>query len=256
MRNLLLLGIAFGLTSAALSQTVIVDNRMGGYAFNSPYNKLYNQSSQITFTGKVTGIQKTVPMRGMAPATTLLVKTSTGGTAVVELGPTWYVENQQTKIRTKDNIQVTGSKVMIDGRGVILAKLIKKNTSVLALRRINGRPYWDISEPVVLNSGVDPNVYEVTGTVEGFRIYGDGADSYAGLSLRTSEGLITVDLGPQWFVGPQQFNFVNGMNLSFATGGTYRVDPYSNPIPAYWVRFGGNTYQFRNNNGTGIWMGG
>lgn len=251
--------ITVALASAAISsaQTVVV-NRMGGYAYNSPYNRLYNQRSQITFSGVVTGVQRVKPMSNMYTGVTLLVKNNKGGgTAVVDLGPAWFVDQQVTKIKPKAKIQVTGSKVMVDGRGVILAKLVQSGKSVLALRRINGAPYWDIADPVAsANLGTDPNVFEITGTLEGYRIFGEGDNRYAGLVLNTPSGNITIDLGPQWFFQPQGFVFNPGSNITVAGSGNYRLDPYSNVIPAYWFRINNRTTYLRNpQNGMGIWQG-
>lgn len=254
--------IAFAIALAtigpmAASQTVVV-NRMGGYAYNSPYNRLYNPRTQITFTGVVTGIQRVKPAPDMDTGVTLLVKNDAGGgTAVVDLGPAWFVDQQATKIRAKTKVQVTGSKVMVDGRGVILAKLVKSGNNVLAMRRPNGRPYWDIYEPVVAtNLGPDPNVFEITGTVEAYRIFGDGDDRYSGLVLRTPDGTLTVDLGPQWFFQPQGFVFNPGSTIVIGGSSAFRADPYANVIPAYWFRTGNNLYHLRNPvNGMGVWQG-
>lgn len=256
MKLTLVLGLTV-IAATAMSQTVVV-NRMGGYAYNSPYNRLYNQGSQITFSGVVTGVQKVKPMANMDTGTTLLVKNDQGGgTAVVELGPTWFVDQQVTKIKAKSRIQVTGSKVIIDGRGVILAKLVKSGNSVLALRRPDGRPYWDIYEPVASrNLGPDPNVYEVTGTVNAFRMYGEPGYEYGRLELNTPGGAITIDMGPQWFIEPQGFVFTPGSTVMIAGNGTFRTDPYSNVIPAYYFRTGNNSYFLRNPvNGIGVWQG-
>ncbi len=255
MKLTMILALTIG-ASMAIAQTVVVD-RMGGYAYNSPYNRLYNQRSQITFTGVVTGIQRVKPMPEMDTGVTLLVKNDAGGgTAVVDLGPAWFVDQQATKIRAKSKVQITGSKVMVDGRGVILAKLVKSGNNVLALRRPDGRPYWDIYEPVVANLGPDPNVIEITGTVEAYRIFGEGSNRYAGLVLQTPDGRLTVDLGPQWFFQPQGFIFNNGSTIVIGGSRTFRLNPDSNVIPAYWFRTGNNLYHLRNPvNGTGVWQG-
>ncbi len=191
MKAPLVLGIALAFSASALTQTVIVDNRMGGYAYNSTYNRLYNLRNQVTFTGVVTGIQRVKPMSNMDTGVTLLVKNDDGGgTAVVELGPAWFVDRQIAKIKPKQRVTVVGSKVFVDGRGVILAKLVKAGSEVLALRRPAGRPYWDIAEPVVL--GPDPNVFEITGVVTDYGIYGTGDNQYAGAVLQTPGGTVTI----------------------------------------------------------------
>jgi len=249
------IGLFVAVGTAALSQTVVVDNRMGGYAYNSPYNRLYNARTQVNFSGVITGIQRAKPMANMDTGVTLLVKNDNGGgTAVVDLGPAWFVDRQTAKLKTKQHVEIVGSKVFVDGRGVVLAKLVKAGSQVLALRRISGRPYWDIAQPVVL--GPDPNVTEITGTIEAYRIFGDGSDSYSGLVLNTANGALTVDLGPSWFFEPQQFNFQNGNTVTIATNRTFSVDTNGNVVPAYWFRTAGNTYFLRNSaNGMGIWQG-
>jgi hypothetical protein len=249
------IGFVLALSAAGLSQTVVVDNRMGGYAYNSPYNRLYNARTQVNFSGVITGIQRAKPMANMDTGVTLLVKNDNGGgTAVVDLGPAWFVDRQAAKLKTKQRVEVVGSKVFVDGRGVILAKLVKAGSQVLALRRINGRPYWDIAQPIVL--GPDPNVVEITGTIDSYRVFGTGADSYSGLVLTTADGALTVDMGPSWFFEPQQFNFQNGNVITIATNRNFGVDGAGNVVPAYWFRNGGNTYFLRNSaNGMGIWQG-
>ena len=100
-----LLFLLLGAAAVAPTQAVVNDARLGGYAYNSPYNKLYNLRTQITFTGTVTGIQKVSPLPGMAEGTTMLVKNdSGGGTAVVELGPSWFVDRQVAKVKTKQHV--------------------------------------------------------------------------------------------------------------------------------------------------------
>ncbi|HJP83515.1 MAG TPA: hypothetical protein VJ835_08420 [Fimbriimonadaceae bacterium] len=245
-----LASIAYG----ASAQTVIVDRRMGGFAANSAYNRLYNQRSQLTFTGVVTGIQHVRPMADMETGVTLLVKNDDGGgTAIVELGPDWFVDRQTVQIKLKDRVTVTGSKILLDGRGIILAKLVQKGAQVLALRRPSGVPYWDIATPIVL--GPDPNVTEITGTLEEYQTFTANGVPYSGLALRTGGGNLLVDLGPQWFIEPQGFTFPFGSTVTIATSGTYRIDPYTNSVPAYWIRMNGNIFQFRSNNGMGVWQG-
>lgn len=254
MRNKPILSLVLLLAAGAASaQTVVVNARMGGYAYNSPYNRLYNQRTQITFTGKVTGVQRVVPMKGMLEGTTLLVKSANGGTSIVDLGPTWYVQNQKTHVNVGDKVTVVGSKVIVDGRGVILAKMVKKGLDVLALRRPNGAPYWDIAAPVAAVTP-DPNVYEITGTVDRFINIGNGPDISSGVVLQTNNGYTTIDLGPNWFYQPQGFEFSPGSNLTVVTRGTVALNSNGAPVPAYWIQYNNNWYQFRNANGQGMWQ--
>ena len=123
------------------------------------------------------------------------------------------------------------------------------------MRRPNGVPYWDVANPVV-NLGPDPNVFELTGTLEEYETFDVNGVGYSGLALRTAGGNVLVDLGPRWFIEPQGFVFPFGSSVTVATSGTFRLDPYTNPLPVYWFQMGGRTYQIRNSvNGMGIWQG-
>lgn len=252
LATLILANLTIGI---GVTQTVVVDSRMHGYAYNSPYNRLYNLRSQITFDGRITGIQRVEPRNGMSEGVTILVKAPNGGTAVVELGPTWFVDNQKTKLNLKDQVQVTGSKIMVDGRGVILAKLVKVGHNVLALRRPEGYPYWDIAQPVT-QLPPDPNVIEITGAVDRMTTFGTGPNIASGLVLRTANGLVNIDLGPTWFYEPQAIMFNPGARLTILTGGTYSVSPTGRIVPAYWIRSGDNIYQIRTSSGRGVWENG
>jgi len=252
-----LLILFLGAAALAPAQAVIADARLGGYAYNSPYNRLYNLRTQITFTGTVTGIQKVAPMPGMAEGTTLLVKNdSGGGTAIVELGPSWFVDRQITKVRTKQHIMVIGSKGIVDGRGVIFAKLVKVGKNVLALRRPNGVPYWDAAMPAVVDLGPDPNQVEITGTVEAIRQFGTGIDVTTGMVLQTANGAVTIDLGPYWYYQQQGFAFPYGTTVTVMGPGNYALTG-GRLLPAYWLNSGGRGYYFRDPvTGYGYWTGG
>lgn len=251
---LLVLGI--GLSAIALTQTVVSRARLSGYAYNSPYNQFYSMRTQVTFSGIVTGIQKISPMAGMDIGTTLLVKNDDGGgTAIVELGPTWYVDQQVAKVKSKQRVQVTGSKVLINGRGVILAKLVKVGNQVLALRRPNGSPYWDAMMPAA-DLGPDPNVTEISGTVQAIRTYGIGQDATSGMVVQTSNGTMIVDLGPTWYYDRQGFAFPHGSTV-FVTGPGDYILQDGQLMPAYRVRTGNQIYFFRDPiTGFGYWRGG
>ena len=177
MRFVTIIALGVGMTCLAFGQAVVV-NGNPGYNYDSPYNKLYSPSTVVTFKGKVSGIQVTTPMPGMGHAISLFVKDTNGKTRRVDVGPEWYVNNQRTKIRVKDNVQVTGSRVSIDGSDVILAEQIVKNKDVLALRRPAGRPYWDATVTVTANqtpADIGKNKL-INGQIVALDIYSDGTN--------------------------------------------------------------------------------
>src|SRR5436853_143933 len=130
MRLIATLLLIFGLIALAGAQPVVISGS-AGFNADSPYNRLYNTATVITFKGKVTGLEVAAPMSGMGNAVTLIVKSTSGRTYTVDVGPEWYVNNQHTRIKVKDNVEVTGSRVTIGGHDVILAEQIVKSKSVL-----------------------------------------------------------------------------------------------------------------------------
>ncbi|MFH1264043.1 MAG: DNA-binding protein [Pseudomonadota bacterium] len=113
----------------------------GGWGPGSPYSRMYDPKTIDTIRGEVVSVDRITPLRGMHKGIHLIIKTDTG-TVVVHLGPDWYIERQDMKIELKDVVEVTGSRVAIEGKNVLIASEIKKGTDVLTLRDSNGFPAW------------------------------------------------------------------------------------------------------------------
>lgn len=71
----------------------------------------------------------------------LLLKTS-GVTLSVHLGPAWYIENQDVKIEPRDQVEVRGSRITLEGKPVIIALEVIKGGEIIKLRDENGFPFW------------------------------------------------------------------------------------------------------------------
>jgi hypothetical protein len=66
-----------------------------------------------------------------------------GGDVIdVHLGPSWYLDQQKTKVVKGDAIEVTGSRVTLFGKPAFVAQIVKKGSDVLALRDAAGVPAW------------------------------------------------------------------------------------------------------------------
>ena len=63
-------------------------------------------------------------------------------TIAVQLGPAWYIDKQRPRIQPNDTIKVTGSRVTMDGRSMIVAADITKGNELLKLREANGIAVW------------------------------------------------------------------------------------------------------------------
>jgi hypothetical protein len=124
----LLLGVASVLSVAAQS------GQRGRMMHN------YDPKSELTLTGTVEGINRTgyANMPGMGVH--LILKTG-DETTEVHLGPAVFIDKKMT-FKKDDTVQITGSKVTMMGKSVVIAREVKKGNEVLKLRDQNGVPLW------------------------------------------------------------------------------------------------------------------
>jgi hypothetical protein len=64
------------------------------------------------------------------------------GPLSVHLGPTWFIDNLDTRLGVGDRVTVTGSKVTLNGAPVLIAARVQLGDDVLELRDETGRPHW------------------------------------------------------------------------------------------------------------------
>lgn len=204
------------LCGVGMAQPVVISGN-ASYNADSPYNRLYNTRTVITIKGKVTGRQIAPPMKGMTNAVTFIVRDAKGKNWQVDVGPEWYVNNQHTRIQLKDSVQVTGSRVTIDGHDVILAEEIVKAKSVLALRRPAGRPYWDAIF-VETPADVAANQKVVYGPITAIDTFNDGTNGPTErLTVQTDDGSVQVALAPTWYMQRQALQFALGEHVNVYT---------------------------------------
>ncbi len=86
-------------------------------------------------------VEKLTPVKGMSSVVYLLLKTEKE-TISVHLGPSWYLDNQEAQVEPKDKIEITGSRLALDGKPVLIAAEVKKGDGILKLRDENGVPMW------------------------------------------------------------------------------------------------------------------
>ena len=115
-----------------------------GWEPESAYCRLYDPKTVVTVQGTVQRVEKIVPLKGMGYGVYMMLKTDSE-TIPVHLGPTEFVEKQTVQLRTKDIVEVTGSRVSCEGKPVILAAVIKRGEETVKFRELNGRPAWAAS---------------------------------------------------------------------------------------------------------------
>lgn len=112
-----------------------------GWGPQAEYNRMYDPKTVETISGQVLSREKLTPMKGMSGGIHILLKTEKESISV-HLGPSWYIENQDTTIQVKDQIQVKGSRVTFEGKPAIIAAEVMKGDQQLKLRDENGFPAW------------------------------------------------------------------------------------------------------------------
>ena len=113
----------------------------GGWGMAGAYQRMYNPATVETVSGEVQKIDKITPMRKMGAGIHLVVKTEKE-TIPVHLGPEWFIQRLDTKIEKGDKVDITGSRVTLEGKPVIIASEVKKGGEILVLRDNAGVPVW------------------------------------------------------------------------------------------------------------------
>jgi len=115
--------------------------RRGGWGMGSAYGRMYNPKTVETISGEVVSVDRITPVRGMYYGVHMTVKTGKEEISV-HLGPGWFIENQDIRIRPKDKIEVKGSRIIFEGKPALIAAEVKKGDDILMLRDENGFPAW------------------------------------------------------------------------------------------------------------------
>lgn len=113
----------------------------GGWGPGTQYNRMYDPKTVETISGEIIAVDRITPMKGMTGGVHMNVKTDKE-TISVQLGPSFYIENQDVKLQAKDKVEVKGSRITFDGKPAIIAAEVKKGDEVLKLRDDAGFPVW------------------------------------------------------------------------------------------------------------------
>lgn len=133
--------LTVGLAAEASAQSGMRWSGSQGWGRGSDYARLYDAKTVETVKGEVVSVQTFTPAKGMAYGVHLQLKTDKE-TLSVHLGPSWYLENQDTKIEAKDVVEVRGSRVSFEGKPALIAAQVKKGDETLQLRDQDGDPAW------------------------------------------------------------------------------------------------------------------
>jgi hypothetical protein len=102
--------------------------------------------------GKVISVERVCPVRGKSHMMEAdgewwgvhlhLLKWAGRDTVHVHLGPAWFVDKQDLRIKKRDYISVLGANVCFRNEQRVVAARVEKDDKTLYLRENDGRPLW------------------------------------------------------------------------------------------------------------------
>lgn len=101
---------------------------------------LFNPQTVETFQGIVVAVPA-VPKSGLPEPVHFTLKTEKESLTVL-LGPNWFIESQSFRIAPLEQIEVRGSRVLLEGKSAVVAAEVKQGDRVLKLRDEKGAPLW------------------------------------------------------------------------------------------------------------------
>jgi hypothetical protein len=100
----------------------------------------YDARTTATFSGEVAALEQRGGGR-RGGGVRIELRTSEG-TLPVHIGPSWFLEEQGLHVAAGDKLEVTGSRITFDGKPAVIAQVVKRGSTAVALRDIAGIPVW------------------------------------------------------------------------------------------------------------------
>ncbi len=135
-----------GLVVAAMALSVALAQSPGpaGLTQGKPgaaYMLLFDASCIDVIEGTIIRLHQVPQPKVWLTSVRAQVRTRQGDLSV-ELGPSWFVDNQDLHLAVDDRISVTGSRVKANGVESLIALEVRRGNEVLALRSTDGTPVW------------------------------------------------------------------------------------------------------------------
>ncbi len=104
------------------------------------YERMYDPKTVQTVSGEVVSVDK-IPDQKTGYGVSLTLKT-VKETIPVYLGPAWFLEKQDLTFAPQDQVEVTGSQIIFQGKPALIAGQVQKGDKSLKLRDPAGLPAW------------------------------------------------------------------------------------------------------------------
>ena len=108
------------------------------------YHWNWNPATVETIKGEVMTKDTITPPqeRSGLPAVGMTLKKEDYYAIYAHLGPEWYFDRQELDIDIGDKVEVTGSKIIVEGETVLLVSSIMKGDKTWQFRDAQGFPFW------------------------------------------------------------------------------------------------------------------
>ena len=116
--------------------------RDGGRGPQGPYARTFDAATLETLSGDVERVEDVTSMGGMSTGVHVILRDAAGETIPVHLGPAWFLDTQELSFQPGDTLEVTGSRVTLDGNPALIASKVVKDGKELILRDAAGIPVW------------------------------------------------------------------------------------------------------------------
>lgn len=116
---------------------------------------VYDPATEINTIVAIVDVRK-VPKEDILDGIHLTVK-SKNDSFDVYLGPVDFVKLFDVAFKKGDEIELTGSRVRVQGEDLVLAREVRFGHVTLILRDKAGWPYWDSNKPSTPKPNVDSN---------------------------------------------------------------------------------------------------
>ncbi len=225
---------------------------------------IYNPQTETTVSGTVQEVSHYIcgPWAG-----TYTILSTPQGPVNAQLGPSEYLQQQNLWIRPGDQIEVTGSRLNIDGVDVLLARSVTSAGQTVTLRNQQGMPMWaggwsGWGTPTAMASvsGVgiyDPNtVQTVTGVID--RVWNGvpaaGMERTRMITIRRADdSRLDVALGPEAFIGQSSLPLTVGDSVT-VTGSLVAMGRRQRTVLlASQIQEGSQQLTLRDTNGNPAW---
>jgi hypothetical protein len=137
-RDLFLRALSIGLVMLGVAVSIAIAQKEYGRGSGE---RRYDPATEMKLIGRVEVVKQQTG-RGAQTGTHLILKSTQGIIMEVHVGPSVFIQKQGFSFINGDQIEVTGSRVKVEGGDVLLARQIVKEGKVLSLRDERGIPEW------------------------------------------------------------------------------------------------------------------